>query len=269
MVIVKSPRKRKPRASRASQARVDPRAYSRLVVDGSSRRRRARCCARSASGCGFCQAADRHRLDLGRSHALQHAYRRAGARGGGGRRCGRRQERRVQYHHRLGRHLDGLAGHALFAGVARGDRRFDRDRGRCRRLRRPGRHRRLRQEHARLRDGHRAAEPAGGVRLRRHHSSRRAAARYRLGVRGGRRHAAGRISDAQLLEVERTAIPGPGSCGGMYTANTMASAIEGAGPEPAGQLGPGGGRQPKHEDCRRAGAAVVALLQQGIRPSDI
>src|SRR6204780_839583 len=42
-------------------------------------------------------------------------------------------------------------------------------------------------------------------------------------------HAAGTISDAQLLEVERTAIPGPGSCGGMYTANTMASAIEALG----------------------------------------
>ena len=42
-------------------------------------------------------------------------------------------------------------------------------------------------------------------------------------------HAAGRVSDAELLEVERTAIPGPGSCGGMYTANTMASAIEALG----------------------------------------
>ena len=42
-------------------------------------------------------------------------------------------------------------------------------------------------------------------------------------------HAAGTISDTQLLEVERTAIPGPGSCGGMYTANTMASAIEAMG----------------------------------------
>jgi dihydroxy-acid dehydratase len=41
--------------------------------------------------------------------------------------------------------------------------------------------------------------------------------------------AAGKISDAELLEVERTAIPGPGSCGGMYTANTMASAIEALG----------------------------------------
>ena len=42
-------------------------------------------------------------------------------------------------------------------------------------------------------------------------------------------HAAGTVSDDELLEVERTAIPGPGSCGGMYTANTMASAIEALG----------------------------------------
>src|SRR6478752_6010378 len=42
-------------------------------------------------------------------------------------------------------------------------------------------------------------------------------------------NANGRVSDAELLEVERTAIPGPGSCGGMYTANTMASAIEALG----------------------------------------
>src|SRR5581483_10215348 len=42
-------------------------------------------------------------------------------------------------------------------------------------------------------------------------------------------HAAGKIDDAELAEVERTAIPGPGSCGGMYTANTMASAIEALG----------------------------------------
>jgi dihydroxy-acid dehydratase len=42
-------------------------------------------------------------------------------------------------------------------------------------------------------------------------------------------HAAGKLSDAGLLDIERTAIPGPGSCGGMYTANTMASAIEALG----------------------------------------
>ncbi|MFI4869422.1 MAG: dihydroxy-acid dehydratase [Steroidobacterales bacterium] len=82
-------------------------------------------------------------------------------------------------------------------------------------------------------------------------------------------HAAGSISDAQLLEVERTAIPGPGSCGGMYTANTMASAIEALGLSLPGSSAQEAVGQPKHDDCRRAGAAVVQLLQLGIRPSDI
>ncbi len=82
-------------------------------------------------------------------------------------------------------------------------------------------------------------------------------------------HAAGRISDAQLLEVERTAIPGPGSCGGMYTANTMASAIEALGLSLPGSSAQEAVGAPKHDDCRRAGAAVLQLLQQGIRPSDI
>jgi len=82
-------------------------------------------------------------------------------------------------------------------------------------------------------------------------------------------HAAGRISDTQLLDVERTAIPGPGSCGGMYTANTMASAIEALGLSLPGSSAQEAVGQPKHQDCRRAGAAVVALLQQGIRPRDI
>jgi dihydroxy-acid dehydratase len=81
--------------------------------------------------------------------------------------------------------------------------------------------------------------------------------------------AGGRITGAQLLEVERTAIPGPGSCGGMYTANTMASAIEALGlslPDSSAQEAVSG---LKDEDCRRAGAAVVELLRRGIRPSDI
>jgi dihydroxy-acid dehydratase len=82
-------------------------------------------------------------------------------------------------------------------------------------------------------------------------------------------HAAGRVSDAELLEVERTAIPGPGSCGGMYTANTMASAIEALGlslPDSSAQEAVGSA---KRDDCRRAGAAVVGLVKAGIRPSDI
>jgi dihydroxy-acid dehydratase len=82
-------------------------------------------------------------------------------------------------------------------------------------------------------------------------------------------HAAGRVSAAELLEVERTAIPGPGSCGGMYTANTMASAIEALGlslPNSSAQEAVGAA---KREDCRRAGAAVAELIRAGITPSDI
>ncbi len=81
--------------------------------------------------------------------------------------------------------------------------------------------------------------------------------------------AAGKISDAQVEEVERTAIPGPGSCGGMYTANTMASAIEALGlslPDSSAQEAVS---EHKRQDCRRAGEAVVSLLRSGLRPSDI
>jgi dihydroxy-acid dehydratase len=84
---------------------------------------------------------------------------------------------------------------------------------------------------------------------------------------GGR--AAGTISAAQLLEVERTAIPGPGSCGGMYTANTMASAIEALGLSLPGSSAQEAVGSAKLEDCRRAGEATVALLRAGIRPRDI
>jgi len=82
-------------------------------------------------------------------------------------------------------------------------------------------------------------------------------------------HAAGKVSDAELAEVERTAIPGPGSCGGMYTANTMASAIEALGlslPDSSAQEATAAS---KLDDCRRAGQAVVALVNQGITPSKI
>jgi dihydroxy-acid dehydratase len=81
--------------------------------------------------------------------------------------------------------------------------------------------------------------------------------------------AAGAIDDAQLLEVERTAIPGPGSCGGMYTANTMASAIEALGLSLPGSSAQEAVGEAKLADCRRAGAAVMRLLQEDIRPRDI
>ena len=82
-------------------------------------------------------------------------------------------------------------------------------------------------------------------------------------------HAAGKISDAQLKEVERTAIPGPGSCGGMYTANTMASAIEALGLSLPNSSAQEAVSASKREDCKRAGEAVVRLVKDGLKPSDI
>ncbi|MDP6436554.1 MAG: dihydroxy-acid dehydratase [Gammaproteobacteria bacterium] len=81
--------------------------------------------------------------------------------------------------------------------------------------------------------------------------------------------AAGTISDAELLEVERTAIPGPGSCGGMYTANTMASAIEALGMSLPNSSAQDAISAQKMTDCERAGAAVVELIRKDIKPSDI
>jgi dihydroxy-acid dehydratase len=82
-------------------------------------------------------------------------------------------------------------------------------------------------------------------------------------------HASGRVSDAELHEVECTAIPGAGSCGGMYTANTMASAIEALGMSLPNSSAQEAVSATKLDDCRRAGAAAVRLVRAGIRPSDI
>ena len=82
-------------------------------------------------------------------------------------------------------------------------------------------------------------------------------------------YANGSVSEHQLKFVERTAIPGPGSCAGMYTANTMASAIEALGmslPNSSAQEAVSG---QKRDDCARAGAAVVRLIDLGITPRAI
>ncbi len=81
--------------------------------------------------------------------------------------------------------------------------------------------------------------------------------------------AAGTVSEAELDEVEKTAIPGPGSCAGMYTANTMASAIEALGLSLANSSAQEAVSGAKQDDCRRAGQAVMHLVERGIRPSDI
>ena len=80
---------------------------------------------------------------------------------------------------------------------------------------------------------------------------------------------AGTISDAELLEVEQTAIPGPGACGGMYTANTMASAIEALGMSLANSSAQEAVSAHKVDDCRQASAAVMNLLRRDIKPLDI
>ena len=82
-------------------------------------------------------------------------------------------------------------------------------------------------------------------------------------------HAAGTVSDIQLKEVEATAIPGPGSCGGMYTANTMASAMEALGLSLPNSSAQNAVSEAKRQDSYNAGAAVRNLIKQGIKPSDI
>ncbi|MEC8861031.1 MAG: dihydroxy-acid dehydratase [Pseudomonadota bacterium] len=82
-------------------------------------------------------------------------------------------------------------------------------------------------------------------------------------------HAAGNVSDIELRQIEETAIPGPGSCGGMYTANTMASAIEALGMSLPNSSAQNAVSKEKQDDCLRAGAAIMNLIERDIKPSDI
>ena len=82
-------------------------------------------------------------------------------------------------------------------------------------------------------------------------------------------HASGQIDEEELTNIEKKAIPGPGSCGGMYTANTMSSAIEALGmslPDSSAQLAIS---EDKKLDAKEAGAAVVNLIEMDIKPRDI
>jgi dihydroxy-acid dehydratase len=82
-------------------------------------------------------------------------------------------------------------------------------------------------------------------------------------------HAAGKLSDAALADLEQRACPGAGSCGGMYTANTMASAIEALGLSLPNSSAQAAVSNDKQQDCVRAGAAAVQLVERNIRPRDI
>lgn len=82
-------------------------------------------------------------------------------------------------------------------------------------------------------------------------------------------HSAGKIDDEQLRQVECKACPGPGSCGGMYTANTMSSAVEAMGMSLPGSSSNPAISKEKEADSEAAGEAVYRLLEKGIYPKDI
>lgn len=82
-------------------------------------------------------------------------------------------------------------------------------------------------------------------------------------------HAAGTMTDEELLELERRACPGAGSCGGMFTANTMATALEALGVSLPGSASPPGIDPRRDAFAHASGEAVLNLLEQGITPRDI
>ena len=81
--------------------------------------------------------------------------------------------------------------------------------------------------------------------------------------------AKGDISEEELIEIEKISVKGPGSCGGMYTANTMASAIEALGMSLPGSSSQDALSDNKLNDCKASGEAVMHLLEKDIKPSDI
>ena len=79
----------------------------------------------------------------------------------------------------------------------------------------------------------------------------------------------GKISQEELIHFEEISVEGPGSCGGMYTANTMASAIEALGMSLPGSSSQDATSSSKDQDCIDAGKAIMNLLENDIKPSDI
>ena len=79
----------------------------------------------------------------------------------------------------------------------------------------------------------------------------------------------GDIDEKELIHFEKISVEGPGSCGGMYTANTMASAIEALGMSLPGSSSQDAISKSKNEDCIAAGKAIMNLLEKDLKPSDI
>ena len=83
------------------------------------------------------------------------------------------------------------------------------------------------------------------------------------------KHAAGKFTDADLHELELVACPSAGSCGGQYTANTMACVSEALGLALPGSAGAPAPYESRDRFCEASGEVVMKLLQKGIRPRDI
>ena len=79
----------------------------------------------------------------------------------------------------------------------------------------------------------------------------------------------GELDESELIHVEKVSVKGPGSCGGMYTANTMASAIEALGMSLPGSSSQDAISEDKQKDCLTSGTAIMNLLEKDIKPSDI
>ena len=82
-------------------------------------------------------------------------------------------------------------------------------------------------------------------------------------------HGAGSLSDADFLEIERRACPGKGSCGGMFTANTMSSAIEALGMSLPSSATMAAEDAEKRESARLSGLALMELVKRDLRPREI
>ncbi len=81
--------------------------------------------------------------------------------------------------------------------------------------------------------------------------------------------ASNKIDDEELKQIETCSVPGPGACGGMYTANTMASAIEALGMSLPDSSARTAVSKDKKEECVEAGHAILNLVNKGICPRDI
>ena len=82
-------------------------------------------------------------------------------------------------------------------------------------------------------------------------------------------NAAGRMGDDELLAIENAACPGPGACGGQYTANTMSTVMEIIGLSPMGLNGIPQVDQRKHGAARRCGEVIMNAVRKNLRPRDI